>query len=235
MKRIALTSIAFAAAVGLLSFAACSSNESTGGPEDAGFDARDTGPADTGPVDAGPPLPPNLGTQIDRVGRPAITTLLIAPFDDQDASVGAARDAYNAQQDPTKWVDSNRAEIEKNLAVFDALDKGVNGGDCGNQVLANLQIEGASRYAPLASMLADDRLWVNTSSSTCSQYMAVELAATQTLANTDCGGRTMPYDVIDFMYSVTSGTGLNGLGDQVGAVAAKTNGTTFPYLADPLQ
>lgn len=235
MKRIALTTIAFVASLGLLSFAACSSDESTGGPEDAGVDVHDTGPADTGPQDAGPPLPPNLGTQIDRVGRPVITTMLIHAFDEEDASAGAARDAYNAQQDPTKWVEANRAEMQKNLAVLDGLDKGVNGGDCGNQLLSNTQIEGPARYTPLANMFADDRLWVNSSSSTCSQYMAVELNATELQANTDCGGRMLPYDVIDFMYSVTSGTGLNGLGDQVSAVAAKTNGTTFPYLADPLQ
>ena len=76
-------------------------------------------------------------------------------------------------------------EIEKTLGLYDGFD-----GKCGNQLLAG-KVASAGRYRQLATLLADDRLWVNSASKVCTQFFAVELAqltGQSALAN-DCGGR----------------------------------------------
>jgi hypothetical protein len=143
-----------------------------------------------------------------------------------DVTRDPARDSYNADKDPSGWVATYKAEVAKNLAIYDGVDQ-----NCHNQA-AHDDDAGANRYATLAGLLADDRQWLNTASTTCTTYLGVELNATGLSANTDCGGRSLGYDVIDTTYSVV--TGATGATDGISAVAAKTNGTAFPYLAAPL-
>ncbi|MEA2752396.1 MAG: hypothetical protein QOI41_6539, partial [Myxococcales bacterium] len=57
---------------------------------------------------------------------------------------------------------------------------------------------------------------------------------------TDCGGRTLAYDVIDITYSIVS-TGAPGIPGAMGTISdgvdkdpVKTAATDFPYLAAPL-
>ncbi len=197
-------------------------------------DAGTTGTADggtTGTADAGtdttvaPPAPPVLGAQIDRFGRPAINTALNHPFDPDATAKGTAKDAYNADADPTKWAAAYGAEFAKNLAILDSLDT-----VCGNQLLAKKEVV-ADRYATLAGLMADDRLNVNTASGTCTVYLAVE-ANFIGVVNTDCGGRALSYDPIDASYSALAVGSLSGVGDGIDA-DADTKGTTFPYLAAP--
>lgn len=73
------------------------------------------------------PAAPALGTQIDRMGRPAINTLLNHGFD-STAGAQTAKTAYNNDADPANWVTANVPEFMKNLGVLDALDTGL----CGN-------------------------------------------------------------------------------------------------------
>jgi hypothetical protein len=171
------------------------------------------------------PVPPKLGTQIDRFGRPAINTALNHAFDPVDATKGAAKDAYNKQSDPTTWT-SNAAEFQGNLAILDGLDT-----NCGNQILAGSTAT-AGRYATLSGALADDRIFVDTSAAACTTYLAVEANATLILPNTDCGGRKLSYDVIDASYSALATGQLSGVGDGVGP-DADTMGAAFPYLTAP--
>jgi Domain of unknown function (DUF4331) len=204
----------------------------------AGCDGDDTIPVKPPVVDAGkadvvvPPGPdggsvtppaPTLGAQIDRFGRPAVNTALNHTFDPVEATANAAKDKYNSDSNPSTWKASYAGEIATNLAIYDSL-----GGTCGNQFAAKTGEPVADTYAGLAGVLADDRLYVNTASATCTQYLAVEAQVT-----TDCGGRKLDYDVIDVTYSALAIGALTGVGDSIPAVAAKTNGTTFPYLAPP--
>ena len=79
-------------------------------------------------------------------------------------------------------------EMEKTLGLYDGFD-----GKCGNQLLAG-KVAGAGRYRQLATLLADDRLWVN-SASKVARNSSVELAEVtgqRALAN-DCGGRGPTY------------------------------------------
>lgn len=195
-----------------------------------------TPPGNDGGADTGPntPAPPTLGAQIDRFGRPAVNTALNNSFEADATKAGAAKDAYNADSDPKGWVAKYTPEFEKNLAILDSLDTSATAGSgCGNQAFADANKTDATRYATLAGVLAADMQWVNTASTTCSQYLAVELNATGAKANTDCGGRALSYDVIEVTYSAVAGVGLSGFGSGVTAVDAKVNGKTFPYLAAP--
>ncbi len=197
---------------------------------DTGTDSpvvTDTG-TDTNPP--GPPAPPTLGAQLDRFGRPAINTALNHTFDPDTSdggTKGTAKDKYNTDKAAAGWVAAYQPQFAGNLAIYDSLDS-----VCGNQPYAQAD-GGADRYKTLSSVLAGDKLWVNTGSTTCTTYLAVELNATGVVVNTDCGGRKLAYDVIDTTYSVVSGVGLSGFGDTIGPNATKTGGATFPYLSDP--
>jgi hypothetical protein len=171
------------------------------------------------------PVPPKLGAQIDRFGRPAINTALNHTFD-VDPAKGMGKDAYNKESDPAKWAALAGGEFAKNLAILDGLDT-----KCGNQILAGA-MPVAGRYAGLAGALSDDRVYVNTAGATCTTYLAVEANATDLLMNMDCGGRKLDYDVIDTSYSALAAGAFSGVGDGI-AADADTKGAAFPYLAAP--
>ncbi|MEZ4296029.1 MAG: hypothetical protein R3B70_13720 [Polyangiaceae bacterium] len=171
------------------------------------------------------PPAPKLGAQIDRMGRPAINTALNHTFDNNPEQADQAKDGYNAAG-KAMWS-SYVSEIQTNLAILDSLDT-----DCGNQLLADAAKNDPSRYATLAGALADDRLYVNADGGACTTYLAVEADATGILANTDCGGRRLAYDVIDISYSVLAAGALSGVGDDVD-VSTAAKGEVFPHLAAP--
>ncbi len=187
------------------------------------------------------PAPPTLGAQIDRMGRPAINTALNHTFDTNDTSKGAAKDSYNQDNAQAGWSAKYAAEQGGNLAIYDGLDT-----KCGNQLLAQPDAGDPNKanlsvYGALASVTADDRLWLNTAGTMCTTYLAVEGNATGLVPNTDCGGRGLNYDVIDSTYSIVATGGLGTAGaattvsDGISADTTKTGGTTFPFLASPTQ
>jgi hypothetical protein len=196
-----------------------SGTSSSGGTDGA---ASSSGDAETPP-----PPAPTLGAQVDRMGRPAINTALNNTFNPDTTSQGTAKDGYNANKDPSAWVAAYKAEMAKNLAIYDSLDTFAQPGDrCGNQLLAADAGDNIGRYGALAGVLADDRLYLNTGSTTCEKYLAVETAQA-----TDCGGRTLKYDVIKVTYGAISGA--DGFDDAIDRDSTKTDGMTFPYLASP--
>jgi hypothetical protein len=208
------------------------------GTDGATADASDAGAADAADADGGPlfPAPPALGTQIDRFGRPAINTALTGTFA-ADPPKGPMKDAYNANSDAGSWS-SYIPEFEKNLAILDSLDTNDAGAGCGTQAFAGPSADaGAARYATLAGVLANDRLWLDTSSTNCTQYLGVELVATGVITNPDggkvdqCGGRTLGEDVIQTTYSAVALGTLSGFGSGVSANPSKTTVATFPYFA----
>lgn len=221
MKKIISLLAASTLACGL---AACTGDD-TSTPTDSG--TPDTNTGDTGTdsgSDAGKnPAPPTLGKQIDRMGRPAINTALNKVFETDGGTAGAAKDEYNANADSVNWLSKYPPEFSKNLAIFDGLDL-----NCGNQIGADKDA-GAARYGLLSTALASDRLWVNSTQTTCNTFLAVEVAFLSKQAIPDCGGRTLKYDVIDSEYSALAGT--PGVTDGIAADPTKTGGTTFPYLA----
>lgn len=174
------------------------------------------------------PLPPSIGTQIDRMGRAGVNTALTAPFDLNTTSKGATQDGYNAASSPAQWASSFSSRVASNLAILDSLDT-----VCGNQLLAG-PAPVAGRYNTLAGVLSDDQIYVNSSSGTCTTYLAVEANAVG-IANTDCGGRTPLVDTIDRTYSVLAIGALSGVTDGVAADADGGHSTSaFPFLKRPI-
>lgn len=210
------TSIVLSAVLtlGAAGLCACGDDSSSSG-SDGGVGQADGG--------GGMPPAPQLGAQIDRIGRPGVNTALTDPFDLDETGHGMVVDRYNsaAQADWSTFTD----RIKANLAILDGLDR-----NCGNQLLADAA---APRYSVLAGALADDRLYVNAASGTCTTYLAVEANATGVVPNDDCGGRTPPEDVIDETYSVLAAGTLSGVTDGVSADDEVHSTTDFPFLAAP--
>ena len=179
------------------------------------------------------PPPPALGAdQIDRMGRAGVNTALTNPFyresvPAEEEQHEAIQDEFNGAANAANWVSEFSAEIAANLAILDSLDT-----VCGNQLLAGSSAT-AGRYNTLAAVLADDRLFVNTASGSCQQYLAVEGNAIG-IANNDCGGRTPLEDTIDTTYSVLAIGALTGVGDGVPVDAdGHASLTAFPFLDTP--
>lgn len=167
---------------------------------------------------------PTLGAQIDRAGRAAISTATIETFQADEQIVGTEKDAYNAAG-PEQWA-GYVPQMMTSLAILDALDA-----TCGNQLLADA---GDDRYAFLATVLSDDRVWVNSDSGTCGVYLGVEAEAIGAVpaGMGGCGGRTPADDVIERSYSVLAAGILAGVDD--GVTADDGNVTdTFPFLGAP--
>lgn len=196
-----------------------------------GMDAATDGGADAG-GDAlvAMPLGPNnrpmtLGTQIDRVGRPAISTATVATFEANMAAKDAKKNAYNGAA-PAMWT-SFAGDIETSLAILDSLD-----GTCGNQLAAD---QTSNRYNFLAGVLADDQLYVNSMATECGVYLGLEAEVLGVVQAGEgkCGGRVPMDDVIDRSYSVLAVGALMGVTDGVPMDAETHSVANFPFLAAP--
>jgi hypothetical protein len=222
---------------------------SCGGDNTSTSDASHDGPE----FDAqGFPPVPALGAPIDRMGRPAINTVLNSLFEANATKKAAKRDAYNHAIDPDAWAMTTLdgtavpavkivGEISAYLGILDSVDAGhpdVNQSGCGNLPAYTLP-DGPTSYAGLAGLLADDQLYIDTARSQCDRYLAVELNAALQLPYTSCGGRTLTHDVIDSSYSLLF-AGQYGfttasaprIGDGVTA-HADVNNLMFPFLGAP--
>jgi hypothetical protein len=174
------------------------------------------------------PLPPLVGTQIDRMGRPAVNTALTNPFAlTPGKTTDQVKNEYNAATQQNWPSYGPQPYISINLAVFDALD-----GTCGNQG-GSLYTTPASAtsYNRLASILADDRINLMSTIGRCTTFLAVELGTTN-----DCGGRTPLMDVIDSLYTFLSGSTVavvDGVAADPDGVPTPPSVSTFPFLLPP--
>ncbi len=211
----------------------------------------DSGNNNNGGVDmamSAMPTAPTLGVGIDRMGRPAINTVLNNSFNPDDLGKGVGKDEYNAEANQANWptllVNKTLVgnEFAANLAIIDALD-----GVCGNQLLAKgdgTGDAGATEYTTLPTVLVDDELYLDTSIGNCAasgaapNYLAVEARAVNLpLPTTSCGGRTPLDDTVDVTYTLLA-AGLSGtvVTDGINAdadPATPASLTTFPFLNAP--
>ena len=174
--------------------------------------------------------------QIDRMGRPAINTALTQTFSPDSAAKDMRKDEYNAEDDPSAWSEYV-PDFAAALAILDSLDtdSGAETG-CGTQLAIGAPTEpgGDTRYDALAGVLADDQLYVDSTTNACVAYLGVEAEALAIVEEGGCGGRTPAYDVIDTTYSVLAAGLLSGVGDGVDEnVEGFLDG--FPFLAPPAQ
>lgn len=176
---------------------------------------------DAGEVDAGPakseiPARPGLSGRVyDRAGRPFVAELLLTRSDGE-AQV-AAREAYNAAS-PMPFEGLGRpldvgvapdltpaGYLLADLPLYDALD-----GVCGEGTLTSSVGPTEDRYADLAGVLADDRIWLDVSErrTTCATFFAVERRAfgLEAPPESDCGGRAPDVDALDAMLEILTAT-----------------------------
>jgi hypothetical protein len=167
------------------------------------------------------------GKQIDRAARPMTGNSLLGSVAPKEISDQMKED-YNAATPRT--AARFAPEIQKGLALYDAFD-----GKCGNQLLYERDAPAAKRYAALAKVLADDRLWVNTESTLCTQLFAVELAnmAGHTEAAIDCGGRTPLYSAANVYRSLLVDGTTTSVNDGLERDEKQHSETEFPFLAAP--
>ncbi|HSD87409.1 MAG TPA: DUF4331 family protein [Kofleriaceae bacterium] len=219
------------------------------------------------------PAAPTLGTQIDRMGRPAVNTLLNRAFEPPTAGQGTAKDAYNADATASGWVTAYAPEFMKGLGMIDSLDTGFCGNGicelgetgtdipatacaadcaaaetgtiataCANQTLYNGgqgSTPMTTSYQTLASILASDELYLDTTKTICAFYLAVEFGVA-TGNHTTCGGRAPEYDVVDFSLSALA-IGINGFSTDGMFTPKFSDGapkhtdylSAFPYLGEP--
>lgn len=165
--------------------------------------------------------------QIDRMGRPLTGNALLGSFADEDAS-DRLKERYNSATPATgaEFI----AAMERTLGIYDGFD-----GKCGNQLLADPKATSPARYRALATVLADDRLWINSESSICGEFFSVEFTA---MGADDskviyCGGRTPTEDAIDVYRSVLSMGQAKGIDDGVDRDEREHSISDFPFLAAP--
>lgn len=164
------------------------------------------------------------GVVVDRMGRALTGNMLLGTFDSEEPS-DALKSRYN-QAPQAQWA-GFAADLATTLAIYDGFD-----GRCGNQWLAVQNSPPIVRYQALANLLADDRLWVNSTSRHCHQYLAAEFDFVGD-TNRDCGGRTPAYDAVDVFRSLLSNGRTRGLPDGVDQDDAAHSDAKFPFLAKP--
>ncbi|MBC8027471.1 MAG: DUF4331 family protein [Steroidobacteraceae bacterium] len=165
----------------------------------------------------------DTGVTTDRMGRALTGNALLGTFARKEVS-DALKERYNRA--PQEHWQEFAAELAGNLAIYDGFD-----GICGNQWLAVQNAAPATRYTQLSRLLADDRLWVNSRSGRCRQYLAAEFDLVGA-TNDDCGGRTPDYDAVDVFRSLAMRGEISGLSDGVDRDDARTT-TDFPFLRAP--
>lgn len=163
---------------------------------------------------------------LDRMGRPLTGNALLG-------TLASALESDRLKEEYNHATPAAAArfvpEIEKNLGLYDGFD-----GKCGNQLLAG-KIANAGRYRQLATLLADDRLWVNSASKICTQFFAVELAqltGQRALAN-DCGGRSPTYSAANVYRSLLANGKPAGIDDGLTRDEHDHSSSAFPFLAAP--
>lgn len=177
-------------------------------------------------VRAAPPGHPPLeaGVRIDRMGRALTANALLKIFDTEEVS-DRRKSEYNASP-RERWA-SFEADLAVSLGIYDGFD-----GTCGNQWLAVQNSTPGARYAGLAHLLADDRLWINSRAKVCKQYLAVEFDHAGA-TNHDCGGRTTGYDAVDVFRSLLATGNITGVDDGVVSDDRRHSEFRFPFLAAP--
>jgi Domain of unknown function (DUF4331) len=171
------------------------------------------------------PTVPVLGEQIERTARPLIKTALVGGPLEPDSVSDQRKERYNRVA-RTDW-EQFAYYIGDTLALYDGFD-----GRCGNQWLADKL---PMRYRALARLLADDRLWINSKSRVCTQFLAVEMTefGTPGAASADCGGRTPSYDASNIFRSLLVNGMSGGFDDGLKRPDKAISMTEFPFLAAP--
>ena len=166
-----------------------------------------------------------FNVRIERVGRPEVKNMMLAPKDfdlvNRDLEI---RDLYNMDDVfhlGDSYAGAFRARLDANLAFWDGLDGRMDWpiGDDGSH--------------PLTDLVLGDYLVVDITQPYVEQgsFLEIELAARRGEPHRTCGGRTLNDDVMDTIFTQLVNAG-EGPTIRDGVDAASRPGTlAFPYLA----
>jgi hypothetical protein len=165
--------------------------------------------------------------RIERVGRPEVKNLMLAPkqFDQVNRDL-EIRDLYN-MEDAFHLGDSYqgayRARLNANLGFWDGLDGKTDWPADGNGV------------HPLTELLLADFLVVDVTKPYADQgsFLEIELAARRGLAHQTCGGRALNDDVMDTLFTLLVNAGNGPMIRDGVDQATRPASRAFPYLAAP--
>jgi Domain of unknown function (DUF4331) len=169
----------------------------------------------------------SLNVRIERVGRPEVPNLMLAPkqFDQVNRDL-EIRDLYNMEDAfglSTVYEGAYRARLNANLAFWDALDGTTD------------WPARADGTHPLTDLMLADYLVVDVTKPYAEQgsFLEIELAARRGSGHRTCGGRALNDDVMDTIFTVLVNAG-NGpvIRDGVDR-ATRPASHEFPYLAPP--
>jgi hypothetical protein len=166
-----------------------------------------------------------FNVRIERVGRPEVKNMMLAPKDfdpvNRDLEI---RDLYNMDDAfhlGDSYAGAFRARLVANLAFWDGLDGRMDWpiGEDGSH--------------PLTDLVLGDYLVVDVTQPYAEQgsFLEIELAARRGEPHRTCGGRTLNDDVMDTIFTqlVNAGTGPT-IRDGVDS-ASRPGTRAFPYLA----
>jgi hypothetical protein len=168
-----------------------------------------------------------FNVRIERVGRPEVKNMMLAPKDfdpvNRDLEI---RDLYNMDDAfhlGDSYAGAFRARLDANLAFWDGLDG-----------KADWPADEDGRH-PLTELVLADYLVVDATKPYVEHgsFLEIELAARRGEAHVTCGGRTLNDDVMDTIFTQLVNAG-HGPTIRDGVDSATRPGTvTFPYLAAP--
>jgi hypothetical protein len=165
--------------------------------------------------------------RIERVGRPEVKNMLLAPkqFDPVNRDL-EIRDLYNLEDAfslGSSYQGAYRARLNANLAFWDGLDG-----------RTDWPVDGDGDH-PLTDLVLADHLVVDVTKPYLERgsFLEIELAALAGKPHETCGGRAPNDDVIDRLFTVLVNAG-NGPVIRDGVDRATRPATrAFPYLAPP--
>ena len=168
-----------------------------------------------------------LAVRLERVGRPEVKNLLLAPkqFDQVNRDL-EIRDLYNMEdafQLAPAYQGAYRARLNANLAFWDGLDDN-----------RDWPADESGAH-PLTELLLADFLVVDVTKPYAEHgsFLDIELSAREGRAHQTCGGRTLNDDVMDTLFTLWVNAG-NGPRIRDGVDQATMPAScTFPYLAPP--
>ena len=167
-----------------------------------------------------------VNVRIERVGRPEVKNLLLAPkqFDQVNRDL-EIRDIYNMEDGfhlADGYVGAYRARLNANLQFWDGLD--------GN---ADWTCEDGTH--PLTGLFLSDYLVVDVTKPYAAQgsYFEIERAVLEGRPHATCGGRALNDDVMDTIFTMLINAG-NGPVIRDGVDQSSRPATeAFPYAAAP--
>jgi hypothetical protein len=165
------------------------------------------------------------GEQIDRAARPLTGNALLGTLASRETS-DAMKEEWNGE---TPRRSARFAPlIAEGLALYDGFN-----GSCGDQWLADASSADIRRYSALSTLLADDRIWINSEARSCQTLFAVERAALsgETALGGDCGGRAPSYDSVNIYRSLLVDGSSDSIDDGVHRDDHSHSDSVFPFLA----